>query len=722
MEIYDWKDGTMAGEKFLTRKATDRKVIRLAECIRVAPAPAEIGYKDNMAAFIIETSDKTMLLSAEPATCEEWVQRLSEAAFPGNVNGTKPGKESPDNVALEMAVNSIYISREQVSEFWVTAQRTEAAERCGLRGAYILRAESDCLILKCPETKESLYSWPYKLLRRYGRDKVMFSFEAGRRCASGAGNFTFETSQGHEIFQKVESSIRAQQGSENRLSGPTLETEAPTDNMYHCSDPGQPDILGLALKNDAEEKVQRGRVLPHLPPVKVAQPQHLLDPSMPGKVSTPPRSPVSHHSSDSEHLAVYSEPKDSVKGVKAHFDPLYSDPVDSVCNKDVRSNKEKVASPLYSDLYEQVGYELVGGGVSSKTLSLSTVPPGREEHIYDEPEGIVRTSDPPQLYSEVRMEAAAWKKQSNDEKIGYEYPYNANTDDYSVPNFQGQRSQPRTRTGPKPILAPKPQGIILPKPLGKDRDLEKLPSPVIQSNSNNNNGNIEALYSQVIKPGNNKSAKPQSAPPLPETSPVQSAPPLSLIHQSQSAPPLPPMNKSQSAPPIPPMNKPQSAPPIQPMNKPQSAPPIPPMNKPSSTQPIPPMNKPPSAQPIPPMNKPPSTQPIPPMNKPPSTQPIPPMNKQPSAQPPPPPAKPPSALPPPPPAKPPCASTEPVSVKSVPLTVPEMNKVLPFLPSSGTGETINIQPLPESHTNNGTDPQSVPKKNISVIYEDMGFL
>ncbi|PIO15564.1 hypothetical protein AB205_0063950 [Aquarana catesbeiana] len=670
MEIYDWKDGTMAGEKFHTRKATDRKVIRLAECIRVAPAPAESGYKENMAAFIIETSDKTMLLSAEPVMCEEWVQRLSEAAFPGNVNGTKPGKESPDNVALEMAVNSIYISREQVSEFWVTAQRTEAAERCGLRGAYILRAESDCLILKSPETKESLYSWPYKLLRRYGRDKVMFSFEAGRRCASGAGNFTFETSQGHEIFQKVESSIRAQQGSENRLSGPTLETEAPPENMYHCSDPGQPDILGLALRNEAEEKVQRGRVLPHLPPVKVVQPQHLLDPSMPGKASTPPRSPVSHHSADSEHLAVYSEPKDSVKGVKAHFDPLYSDPVDSVCNKDVRSNKEKVASPLYSDLYEQVGYELVGGGVSSKTLSISTVPPGREEHIYDEPEGIVRTSDPPQLYSEVRMEAAAWKKQSNDEKIGYEYPYNPNTDDYSVPNFQGQRSQPRTKTGPKPIPAPKPQGIILPKPLGKDRDLEKLPSPVIQSNSNNNNGNIEALYSQVIKPGN-KSAKPQSAPPLPETSPLQSAPPLSLIHQSQSAPPLPPMNKPQSASPIPPMNKPPSAPPIPPMNKPPSAPPIPPMNKP------------------------------------------------PSAQPPPPPAKPPSAQPPPPPAKPPCASTEPVSVKSVPLTVPEMNKVLPYLPS---GETINIQPLPEPHTSNGTDPQSVPKKNISVIYEDMGFL
>ncbi|KAG9460513.1 hypothetical protein GDO78_021352, partial [Eleutherodactylus coqui] len=82
LEIYDWKDGTLAGEKIYARRAADRKVVRLTECIHVAPAPTESGYKENMAAFIIETSDKTMLLSAERPLCDEWVQRLSEVAFP----------------------------------------------------------------------------------------------------------------------------------------------------------------------------------------------------------------------------------------------------------------------------------------------------------------------------------------------------------------------------------------------------------------------------------------------------------------------------------------------------------------------------------------------------------------------------------------------------------------------------------------------------------------
>lgn len=40
--------------------------------------------------------------------------------------------------------------------------------------------------------------------------QVTFSFEAGRRCVSGEGNFEFETRQGNEIFQALEEAIAAQ--------------------------------------------------------------------------------------------------------------------------------------------------------------------------------------------------------------------------------------------------------------------------------------------------------------------------------------------------------------------------------------------------------------------------------------------------------------------------------------------------------------------------------
>lgn len=59
-----------------------------------------------------------------------------------------------------------------VNEFWVGIQRTEASERCSLSGSYWLKAENDALILKDPKSKRKVLVWPYKLLRRYGRDRV----------------------------------------------------------------------------------------------------------------------------------------------------------------------------------------------------------------------------------------------------------------------------------------------------------------------------------------------------------------------------------------------------------------------------------------------------------------------------------------------------------------------------------------------------------------------
>lgn len=62
----------------------------------------------------------------------------------------------------------------------MTVQRTAASERCGLMGNYWLKAENDVLILKDPKTKKNVLVWPYKLLRRYGRDRVGSCAHMGR--------------------------------------------------------------------------------------------------------------------------------------------------------------------------------------------------------------------------------------------------------------------------------------------------------------------------------------------------------------------------------------------------------------------------------------------------------------------------------------------------------------------------------------------------------------
>ncbi|NXF39495.1 DOK1 protein, partial [Nyctibius bracteatus] len=400
-----------------------------------------------------------------------------------------------------MAVNSIYYSRDEVNTFWVTVQRTEAAERCELRGTYVLKAERDSLVLKDPRTNEILYVWPYRLLRRYGRDKVMFSFEAGRRCDSGPGNFTFETKQGHEIFRLVEASIQEQkaQVEENRQSCDSLDPDSPSMVLIRQA---LADCLSLELPSEgddalapkaglaprpgaaAEERdtasLLKTRTLPELP----------VPQARPVAPSTPPRSPlpkVPHAVSPAEDLSsLYSEPLDSVKGFRPRPDPLYSDPIDSKPASGARvpggapdETKLWPPAPLFPGTYEQGRMEGHGQVPAA---------PGRREHIYDEPEGRAPRPLPPttRIYDEARPTGEAWRTQGHDGGGGYEYPYDPSTDDYSVPAFQAKAK------GPKPVPAPKPPAAFVPK--GGERS----------GNPGKRRGN-RAPEKAAVKPGLNSS-------------------------------------------------------------------------------------------------------------------------------------------------------------------------------------------------------------------------
>ncbi|XP_074888220.1 docking protein 1 isoform X2 [Buteo buteo] len=517
LEFFDCKEPAAPPERLGTRRL-DKTVVRLADCTSVAPV-AESGPRAGTSVFRLETSDRSYLFAADKQQSEEWVAKLCEIAFPGNGPSdagaaARRGREGSGQApTLEMAVNSIYYSRDEVNAFWVTVQRTEAAERCELHGAYVLKAERDSLVLKDPRTNEILYVWPYRLLRRYGRDKVMFSFEAGRRCDSGPGNFTFETKQGNEIFRLVEASIREQkaQVEENRQSCGSLDSDSPSVVLIRQA---LADSLSLELPAEGDDTLAPKAVLAPRPSVAAEErdatsllktrtlPELPVPQAKPVVPSTPPLLKVPCAVLPAEDpSSVYSEPLDSVKGFQPWLDPLYSDPIDSKPVSGAKApsgasdeTKPRLPAPLYLCTYEQV---------RADGRSQAPVVPGRREHIYDEPEGRAPRSlpPPPYIYDEARPTGDAWRTQGHDGRGGYEYPYNPSTDDYSVPAFQAKAK------GPKPVPAPKPQTAFIPKGAersgdpGRRRGNAAAEKAVIKPSLNSsNNNNVEVLYSQVVKP------------------------------------------------------------------------------------------------------------------------------------------------------------------------------------------------------------------------------
>uniref|UniRef100_F6Y147 Docking protein 1 n=2 Tax=Monodelphis domestica TaxID=13616 RepID=F6Y147_MONDO len=368
LEFFEHK-GSGSGGGWGGSRRLDCRVIRLSDCVSVAPVTSDSPPGPGTSVFRLDTAQRSHLLAAEGPASVAWVQILCQTAFPKG--SLAPGDSASGPSSMEMQENSLYSPHGQGCEFWVSVQKTEAAELCGLKGHYVLRVEANGLSLLVlggqGQRKEPLLSWPYTLLRRYGRDRVMFSFEAGRRCPSGPGTFTFQTVQGNDIFQAVEAAIQRQKAQVGIAAGP----------------------------GSADGGTGGAGTVP-------AAYQSLEEPQAAGP-------------------ALYSEPLDALRSLPdSAADPLYSDPVDSSGQR--TGHRAAARHPLYWDLYEQVQQQL-------KDTKLGEA---KKEPIYDEPEG-QSPAPPPGLYDKPQEPRDAWCQHARGQDEGYELPYNASMDDYAVP-------------------------------------------------------------------------------------------------------------------------------------------------------------------------------------------------------------------------------------------------------------------------------------------------
>ncbi|XP_072315479.1 docking protein 1b [Eucyclogobius newberryi] len=503
LEFFDSPSGAGGGSSAgsgsteKTRKL-DKKIIRLSECISILPSLTENCPKDNMAAFCVETNDKTHVFCAERSTAKEWMDTMCDIAFQGGGNSDTPDP-SAGAQDLQMSENLIYFSRDEVDEFWVSVQSTDASNRCGLSGSYWLKAESDALILKEPKTRRKVQVWPYKLLRRYGRDRVMFSFEAGRRCDSGPGNFTFDTKQGNEIFSLVDQAIQSQKALAEEMpsslqflcsagaqcSGGDSSREAEGDSGGSKPSSGD-EVLSCRERQEGETKgptgnAVKGRGLPDTP-------------ALLGRLGSKGTLRIQAAGGGAEQAGLYSEPADYVHPLKS-LDALYSDPVDSL-----KAQNHTLATPRPPDLYSQM-YDHITMEMSHKTgaLSLNAVGSSRsrgaakstplgqgqvqQEHIYDEPEGCAKGSTLPKaIYDEATAPS------------GQECHYNG--------LFRNKVSEEHKHSslplGPPPLGKKWLRTLTAPKPAWVARN-EAMPPSNVNNNNNVRGGSSAELYSKVSK-------------------------------------------------------------------------------------------------------------------------------------------------------------------------------------------------------------------------------
>ncbi|XP_062375403.1 docking protein 1 [Sardina pilchardus] len=332
----------------------ERRVVRLAECVSVVQLPphAEACPGDNMAAFCVETGERRLVFAAERDSCADWVERMCQIAFPMDT-----GNGDVQNQKLQMEENQIYVSTDEISEFRVNVQTTEASARCGLKGAYWLQAGAECLVLKDLESHRTVLEWPYNLLRRYGRDKMVFLIEAGRRCESGPGAFTFETRQGDDIFSRIETAVQEQRSS--ALAGVKRRPNSPL--------PSIPNSAAAALAGVSSDSSSRV-VSNSINSVGAGEPIY-TDPATVISFSKPMLSNALEPPDSPE--IVYAEPMDAIITpypmrpdqpsappptivLSETSEPVYSSPVNCVCPPLDPDRCDDDAEPVYSEVSDKM--------------------------------------------------------------------------------------------------------------------------------------------------------------------------------------------------------------------------------------------------------------------------------------------------------------------------------------------------------------------------------
>ncbi|XP_050529381.1 docking protein 2 [Daktulosphaira vitifoliae] len=289
--------------------STIASIIPLESCVKIT----EDAQKHQPNVFAVWTKTGVHHFSANSEQeMTEWICALQAVAFRDNASRQTIEED-----------NDLYCSSGDAGVFSVKLVPSDASVRCGLKEQpYTLVVTPVALQLRESDENDTLLlTWPYRFIRRYGYRAGRFTFEAGRKCASGEGVFHLEHSNQQEIFRCISSKMKSMkkllsgEGSSSIICG-NNQFRAALSMMARSRSPLPPSPTSttpLLLDND-------------LSPISSTKPLMPL-PSVPPTQSPPPPplKPKPKTLSKKIPNILINEPTSDVREIKITPDAAYED-------------------------------------------------------------------------------------------------------------------------------------------------------------------------------------------------------------------------------------------------------------------------------------------------------------------------------------------------------------------------------------------------------------
>ncbi|XP_072475989.1 docking protein 1 isoform X3 [Notamacropus eugenii] len=107
LEFFEHK-GSGSGGGWGGSRRLDCRVIRLSDCVSVAPVALDSPPGPGTSVFRLDTAQRSHFLAAEGPASVAWVQMLCQTAFPKGCWSLAPGESSSGPSSMEMQENSLY--------------------------------------------------------------------------------------------------------------------------------------------------------------------------------------------------------------------------------------------------------------------------------------------------------------------------------------------------------------------------------------------------------------------------------------------------------------------------------------------------------------------------------------------------------------------------------------------------------------------------------------